>query len=540
MIAFRKCDTSFVVAFAWFVVLTIAIQALFGIYYETNDDVGMMMLAQGFGETDTPTDLLQVTNRIEGLVVAGLGWPFGLPGYSLYLFGCLLTSLAAIVTVMTRLNQAFLLNLLVVSVLALRPIFAPQFTIIAAFLMLAGVLALERYRREGGALPLAVTSTFSVLAFLMRPEAAMMVALLSLPLVFRISLLTSRPAFAAGALTGAVILAAWWWDQAGYSTPDWAAYNAMGLYTWFTDYGNSALVLKRPDLLASVGWSANDVRMLANWWWLDPDVYSPEKLQRIIDGIGGIGSIAIITSDASRRLVYWAKAFAMPDMLPGTLLALATLPVLPRGWRWRMTGTVMIFIAVTLFFTLAGRFYVSRIFYPGPAVATVFAVASSPPGSMMRMTIGGASLLAAILSAQHYISKAAALRAMQEKATRQLGQANLDAGVFAWGDSLPYEALYPAFLQRDRAPALVIHSLGTDQLAPYQLSRWGGDARNAIGQFKAPDGVRLIANDKLIGFLGTYCEEHWSSYLMIRSKADVAPRAAVYHVSCRPAPDRQR
>jgi hypothetical protein len=81
----KRTNISFIVALAWFVGLTVAIQTLFGIYYETNDDVGMMMLTHGFGLTDKPTDLLLFTNRIQGLVVSRLGWPFGLPGYSLYL-----------------------------------------------------------------------------------------------------------------------------------------------------------------------------------------------------------------------------------------------------------------------------------------------------------------------------------------------------------------------------------------------------------------------------------------------------------------------
>jgi hypothetical protein len=527
----KRTLISFIVALAWFVVLTVTIQTLFGIYYETNDDVGMMMLAQGFGLTDRPTDLLLFTNRLQGLVVSRLGWPFGLPAYSVYLFGCLLISLAAIVGAMMRFNQAFLLNLLVVSALALRPIFAPQFTIIAALLMLAGVLALERYRRGDGSPHLAVAGAFSVLAFLMRPEAMMMMALLSLPLVFRVSLLTSRAALVSGAVTGAVVLAAYWWDQAGYGTPEWAAYNAMDLpRAWFTDFANGALVLKRPDLLASVGWSANDLRMLANWWWLDPDVYSPEKLQRVIDGVG---LTAIFTSDAS-RLAYWAETFALPDMLPSTILALAVLSFVPGEWRWRMTGTVVIFVAVTLLFTMAGRFDVTRIFYPGLTVVVVFALINSPLRPVMRTTIGTVSLLSAILSAQDYISKAGALRETQDSATHELLKANLHAGIFDWAGALPYMALYPTFLRRDQTPFLTIYSLGADQWAPYALSRWHGDARNAIGQFKAIDGVKLIASDKLIDLLGTYCREHWSGQLTVYSKADLGG-PAVYHVSCQSA-----
>jgi hypothetical protein len=524
----RYGELSSLVALIWFALLTVAIQHLFGIYYETNDDVGMMMVAQGFGLTDQPSALLLYSNRLQGQIVSWLGWPFGLPGYSLYLFACLLVSLAAIVAAMTRFNEAFPLNLLVVSALALRPLFAPQFTIVAALLMAAGVLALERYRRDNESAQLLAASAFALLAFLMRPEAMMMVALLSLPLVLRVSLLTSPAALAAGGLTGAAILGACLWDQAGYSTTDWAAYNAMDLpRAWFTDFANASLVLKRPDLLASVGWSANDARMLVSGWWLDPDVYSPEKLQRVIDGVG---LAALFTHEP--RLWHWAKTFTMPDMLPGTILTLAILPLLPRGWRWRMAGLVAIFFAVTLLFTFAGRLDVSRIFYPCLAIASVFAFGVHLSRRATRLLIGAVAALAVILSTGHHVPAAAARRAAHDSTMQALQAAHLDEVLFEWAGTLPYEALYPTFLRRDRIPAFDIHSLGSDQWAPYALTRWGGDVRNALARFKAPASVRLIATDHQVSLLSTYCQERWHGQLMLHSTIQIGS-GSLYHAACR-------
>jgi hypothetical protein len=48
-------------------------------------------------------------------------------------------------------------------------------------------------------------------------------------------------------------------DQAGHSTPNCAAYHAMDLpRVLFTDFANGALIMKRCDLLTSVGGSAID------------------------------------------------------------------------------------------------------------------------------------------------------------------------------------------------------------------------------------------------------------------------------------------
>jgi hypothetical protein len=525
--------STFFVALTWFVLLTAAIQYCFGIYYETNDDVGMMMLAQGFGLTDKPSELLLYSNRIQGLVVSSLGWPLGLPGYSLYLFACLLVSLAAIVAAMTRFNKAFFLNLLVVSVLALRPIFAPQFTIIAALLMLAGVLALERYRSGDGNAQLVAAGAFAVLAFLMRPEAMLMVALLSLPLVLRISLLTQRAVLVAGALTGAVVLAATWWDVAGYRTADWAAYNAMDLpRAWFTDFANTSLVLKRPHLLAAVGWSANDVRMLASGWWLDPDVYSPGKLKQVIDDVG---LMAMLTHDQSRSAL-WVRTFMMPDMLPGTTLALATLLFLPRAWRWRIAGLVVTFLVVTLLFTLAGRFDVSRIFYPGAVIVSVIAVAVCRSHRIIHLTVGAVAIVAALLSAGHHVAVADSRRVAQGRAGHALLSARPDSVVFEWAGALPYEALYPAFIRRDQKPVLDIYSLGADQLAPYALSRWGGDVRNALARFSVPEGVQMIASEEQIDLLRTYCYEHWDGRLIVHSIIQIGT-GHLYHAACRSIPN---
>jgi len=45
------------------------VAATIGIYFETNDDVSMMLLAHGIAMTSHPTSLLLFSNRIQGELI---------------------------------------------------------------------------------------------------------------------------------------------------------------------------------------------------------------------------------------------------------------------------------------------------------------------------------------------------------------------------------------------------------------------------------------------------------------------------------------
>lgn len=96
-----------------------------GISFETNDDVAAMMIAHGFGLAATTCAMLPLSNVLQGYVVRGLGWRFGVTGYALHLMGALLVAGGAAVGCLTLLNGRPWANGLLVGALLLRPTMQP-------------------------------------------------------------------------------------------------------------------------------------------------------------------------------------------------------------------------------------------------------------------------------------------------------------------------------------------------------------------------------------------------------------------------------
>jgi hypothetical protein len=523
----RKELCAFSLALLWFIALATVIQRSFGIFYETNDDVGMMMLAHGFGLASHPTDLLLYSSRVQGFLISLLGWPFGLPGYSLYLFTCLLLSAAAMVAGLARLNGRFPVDLLLVSALVLRPMFAPQFTIVASFLAIAAatsLLCFEQLRRPG---ELIVGAMFGFLAFLMRVDALGFIALLSAPMALRMSIVRSRPALVVGSVVMILMLAASWWSAEGYDTPAWAPYRAMDpLRAWFTDYGMGRALLASPVLLHRVGWSANDVRMIENWWFFDPAVYSVAKLREVVSTLG----VASTFSFTGARALLAFRQFLRPSMAPAVVLLMVSLFFVTPGKRLRIFGAVLALLAATLVITMAGRFNVTRVFYPGVCLVIVFACSQLSRAAAISLML--AAFAASASTFAHYVPHASAMEDGRRKALAALASSSAHPVLMDWAGALPYQELYPAFELRGEVPPLEIYSIGADQLAPYALARWGGDPERVVAQFTSPEGVSIVANGRLMRMLAVYCAQHWAGRLDILSKTRLG-YGTLYRAVCR-------
>lgn len=498
-----------------------------GIYFETNDDVSMMMLAHGFGLTNVATDQILFSNRLEGDIVDRIGMPFGQPGYSIYMFLCLSLSLGFLFASLIRLNHGVLVNAATITALAIRPLLAPQFTITASLLSLAGIVVFLDDRTMRSPCRLVAATGLFFLGFLMRIDSAVFMLLIASPMLLRARSFQRGTLVAAGAFMLAV-MAALWWDGLGYLSEGWTAFNAVeGPRVWFTDYGVAAQLLDKPDLLTAAGWSRNDVDMIAQWWFVDPQVYSAERLGRLLSVAGPL-TIDTVRTDL---LSSWFGLLLGWDMAPLVILSVISLALSLRGGQWRLLVCVTVVLAAFAGFALLGRPGITRVAYS--AFAALLVLSCLSPFSRSRTVIQtAAALICASVLAVLYVGQAQQSRLQQAGALAELHKVPPADVVVVWADVLPYQALYPAFLRAgEDFPPVHIYSLGSDQLAPHALSWWGGDAAQTIRRLTSPDGIDLVARDDLVAKLDVYCREHWGIPLAV-DRSVPAQGWQYYHVAC--------
>ena len=89
-------------------------------HWETNDDVGMSMVAHGYGIAAFGSPQIMFSNVLWGYVIRSIPSVGGVLGYSLATMAALFVSAVAIHFFLLRLNAGFLLATLAVALLLAR------------------------------------------------------------------------------------------------------------------------------------------------------------------------------------------------------------------------------------------------------------------------------------------------------------------------------------------------------------------------------------------------------------------------------------
>ena len=410
------------------------IAANIGIYFETNDDVSMMLLAHGIAMTSHPTNLLLFSNRIQGELIGWIGMPFGQPGYSIYMFASLVLGISFLFASLRRLNGNAILSALIIAVLAVRPICAPQFTITASLLMLAAVVVFLDYRQSGDARLLVPAAALGFLGMLMRVDAAAFAFILATPILVRRSSFR-LPAIVTATVFAVAAIGAFWWDRIGYLTPAWATFSAVEeSRAWFTDYGLGSLLADRAELLHRVGWSRNDLDMFGQWWFFDPAVYTPQRMHELVAAAGMIGSGGV----RYELVQTWLLSLINWDTIVVTALALSlAIWRIAKGQFW-IAPCLLLCILAFVGFTILGRPGVTRVSYSAMMVLLVLSATASIAIRETRVFIAALSIGLVALVVLFY-DNARLMRAQQMLALADMKSLPSDQVIVVWADAWPYQ-----------------------------------------------------------------------------------------------------
>jgi len=318
--------------------------------FRTNDDVSMMWFANGtlYGE---PSPDLIFQHPMVGTVLAGLyrittavNW------YSLWLYLLHATIFGVILYLVLSDRRGHLWSRLIGligfwSVFTLWIWLHLQFTHVSILLGAVGVLlylsVAARPRSPNGLIVLA--GTLVALSAFVRWHGFAGVAILSLPLLARTVRRISwhRQAVFFGSITALLLVGAI------FQTAHYAGDEAWQEYLEFnsarrplSSLDRSELAAGNTELLAELGWSSNDMRMLFDWFFIDEAIYTTE---------------ALLTIDAATPLPDrpWTEFLELRHgrlrfgrlLLLGGLLATA-LSITRWSGRVLLVGTTLWFIAV--------------------------------------------------------------------------------------------------------------------------------------------------------------------------------------------------
>lgn len=343
-----------------------SIAVALGPFWGTHDDVYGAMTSAGYGLTAEPSSRLfysspafaeglQLLRPLFGDLVFPISLYLVLAASAVVIFACVVASVRPAIGV-------------VVSTGLLAPAFLfPQFTVIAALATLAGVLLMFCVDSERIGWRLTAGLSLVALGMLIRFDAVLIVIGVSSPLAAWSRRSRTRWAAAIACALVAVGIASY--DRFGAAvSPEWQEYHEVDVRRLpFSDYHYADYVERHPECLDGVGLTRNDVLLLEHWFYADPTITAPEKLDPVL---------ACVSITRRLRDNLSLARYAVPDFirsLPGNMLVLAMiLALFYRAWVAVAAGAL--FSAAFVAFSLLGRPFPFHVSYPLAVVVFVLAI----------------------------------------------------------------------------------------------------------------------------------------------------------------------
>ena len=504
--------TAFFAALVLYGTFVALLEATLGVFYETNDDVGTMMYAHGFGLGQEPSPILLFSNIWLGRLVLLIGTPFDRYGYGLFLVGAQMIAMAAIGAALGRLNGHSWLSIVLTGIIGLRGLMMPQFTVVAGFLGIAAVVLTLVYARDRSVALLVAAASLAFLGLLIRPEMLALVLLGSLPLLLRWTLLRSKAAWVAGVVLVAMYGVASFDHTRALAAPEWRDFRELNLLRGaITDFGVGAQLIANPEAQRAGGLSANDSALLANWWFLDPAITSPAALRA---AIAVVGQQSWFFLDDKRLAALWTDLSQL-DMaaalgLAGCLFFLMR----PERARWLWAALIMGMAVVAI--TAAGRTGVVRVVFPLVALLACAAFADMRNGRKVLWGAVATAMFAGAVTLATLGRVAYQRAAIANAASEALSQLAPERVHLVWGSLLPFEALYRPLQNRNSMPPHRFFGIGTHQRSPLALAHFGGRIENLFAAYRSDEGLSYLTSPNFKPLLAIHCSERLKGNLDAR------------------------
>lgn len=490
--------------------------------FETNDDVGMSMIAHGYGLAAYGSPLLINSNVLWGNIVRAIPSINGVLGYSVATLTVLLVIGWTMLYFLLRLGVGHFASLLTVALIVTRPTLFPQFTMNAGLLTVAAIIGWQVYSRHGGVGNLVVACLLAFFGYLVRDKEFLLVLGVALPLLPWRMLRDQRQMQIAFLLLGVAIALAATFDHLSYSGPEWQHFNdESSPLTNIIDYGAGKHLEQHPEILTRHGYSQNDIRLISGWFFVDPQIVDPNSLNAMLAELG----TAPMRNGSIQSGFTALKALADPVLLPLILSALLLLVLTPER---SLVLTWILCVAALFTIGIMGRPGQLRVYVPLISLLLVapFVVRKWKEGT--RQWIAVLTLFVGCVG-NAYVLKPQVLESMRGIQQVQRDIQGLPAvPIVIWSDIFPYQMAFPVLGNDLTSRDIILYGLNGLTNAPFSIARTEEMAgRGVLKRLRTAEGILIVASPKKIEQLHIYCKERMNGNLR-----KLITRAPLLQVRC--------
>lgn len=475
--------------------------------WESNDDIGMSMVAHGYGIATIGVPNIIFSNVLWGYLVRAIPEINGVLGYSIATLSVLIIVGAVVIYGLYQLGADYLTCLLMLALILMRPVLFPQFTINAGLLMVAAVICWHLYAQQNDKRILVIGCLLAFCSYLVRSQECLLVLIIASPLLaWRTFLLHQSAKIAFSALIAAIAVSVVI-DYQAYQGGEWKAFNELNLArAAFTDFGAGNYLKQHPDILQQHDYSNNDIDLLGNWFFVDPNIANPKALQSMLAELGPLSA----QNNVLANIWLGMQSFWHPNLLP---IMLAALLLITLRFSWQGVASWALYILAVFTLSILGRPGVLRVYVPLVCLLLVAPFLRNQISAWRNHLGTGVLLVAVIINTSQVFSESNSFQTMSTQIRKELATFPSNP-VVNWGATFPFEAVYPVLVAAPAAMSYQIYSLGCFTLAPFSVSvSEQQQGRGMIDMFVKESGVSIVANNQHIKHLEIYCKERFHGQL---------------------------
>jgi hypothetical protein len=343
-------------------------------------------------------------------------------------------------------------------------------------------------------------------AFLVRQREAALVLAVAAPFLPWRALRERREAQVAVVMLAVAIAAALVVDNLSYSGPEWAHFfEVLKTLSSILAWGKGEDLKQHPEILARYGYSKNDIDLIQQSFWVDPQISNPQALNAMLLELDSARTEGGYISKGIEGL----RTLAEPALLPLMLGAFMLLVLTPRrtvALSWALC------ISAVIVFAALGRPGIVRIYLPLASLLLLATLAAGQSGKRYLT-------LVAICGA--WVGNAFVLLPQASESTRQVREFQRDlrgvpAGTIVnWANSVHHEFPYALLARDPKIRSLRLYDISAFSFAPFSVSM----AENAAGRsfktrLQSAEGVQMFTPMSYQhAQLEIYCREHLGNQL---------------------------
>jgi hypothetical protein len=485
--------------------------------WETNDDVAMSMVAHGYGVAAFGSPNLIFSNVLWGHLVRAIPQINGILGYSTATLGVLIIVGTVVPFGLYRLGAGYVASLSVLALLLVRPVLFPQFTINAGLLLVGSIICCHLFARQNNRQALLIGCLLAFSSYLVRSNEFLLVLFGALPLLPWRTLLRRRSSQVSLLALILMIAVSTVIDHRAYQGQQWKAFNELNpVRTPFTDFGADEHLKKRPDILGRYGFSTNDVDLIREWFFVDPEIANPRILRAMLAELGPL------PTQGNSVAKGWAGIQTLwdPKLLPLVLTALLLALLRPS---WQVAASWGLCMAAIFVIGLLGRPGIIRVYVPLVCLLAIAPFLKGQFSYWRNRLVTVVLLVAAVLNASIVFTESKTIQITSEQAREGLDAFPRDP-VVIWGIGFPLEAVYPVMGASPSAMSCYFYGLGAFTLAPFSVaSTEQQQGRGMIDLLVKETGIPIIAEQKCLRYLETYCKERLHGEMTALSAQQYGP-----------------